>query len=208
GGWAGRVAKFARMDMADIMPDARLAGGGAGAADDGYERAPQAAAKPASSSSTGSLPLFGGKNPPRPGAAPQAQAPDNDNLTPKMLADARAAAARDSKFDRSKYVTLRTLPELQSWIGRAKDLGRGASVSTTARLDPMQAEPTGFAVAVGPNNACYVPLAHKKEGDGSGLFSGGLAPDQISASDALAALKALFADNGVLKISDDMKFNT
>src|SRR4029077_11366912 len=167
--------------------DARLAAGGAGAADDGYERAPQqAAATTTSSSSTGSLPLFGGKNPARPGVTPQAQAPDNDNLTPKALADARAAAARDSKFDRSKYVTLRALPELQKWIARAKDLGHVAVVSTTTSFDPMQAELSGFALALSANEACYVPLAHKREGDGSGLFSGGLAPDQINVRDALA----------------------
>ena len=139
---------------------------------------------------------------------PQAQAPDNDNLTPKALADARAAAARDSKFDRSKYVTLRALPELQTWIARAKDLGHVAVVSTTTSFDPMQAELSGFALALSANEACYVPLTHKKEGDGSGLFSGGIAPDQISERDALAALKPLFEDAGVLKISDDMKFNT
>jgi DNA polymerase I len=202
-----RVAEYSQIDIAEIMPDARLAAGGVGAADDGYERAPQAAARPASSS-TGTLPLLGGKNPPRPGATPQAKGPDNDNLTPKALADARAAAARDSKFDRSKYTTLHTLDELQKWIARAKDLGHVAIVSTTSSFDPMQASLCGFALALGPNDACYVPLTHKKEGDGSGLFSGGLAPDQISESDALAALKPLFADNGVLKISDDMKFNT
>ncbi len=206
-GLTKRVAEYFEADVSAVMPDARLAAGGAGAADDGFERAPQAAAN-TSSSSTGSLPLFGGKNPPRPGAAPLAKAPDNDNLTPKALADARAAAARDSKFDRSKYATLRTLPELQKWIARAKDLGHVAVVSTTSSFDPMQAELTGFALALGPNDACYVPLTHKKEGDGSGLFSGGLAPDQITEQDALAALKPLFADNGVLKISDDMKFNT
>jgi DNA polymerase-1 len=206
-GLTKRVAEYFEADVSAVMPDARLAAGGAGAADDGFERTPQAAAN-TSSSSTGSLPLLGGKNPPRPGAAPLAKAPDNDNLTPKALADARAAAARDSKFDRSNYVTLRTLPELQDWIARAKDFGHVAIVSTTSSADPMQAELCGFALALGPNDACYVPLTHKKEGDGSGLFSGGLAPDQITEQDALAALKPLLADNGVLKISDDMKFNT
>src|SRR5213076_1849183 len=105
-------------------------------------------------------------------------------------------------------VTLRTLPELQTWIDRAKDVGHVAVVSTTTSFDPMQAELSGFALALSANEACYVPLVHKKEGDGSGLFSGGLAADQNNIRDALAALKPLFEDSGVLKISDDMKFNT
>src|SRR5579871_6533311 len=67
-----RVAEYSQIDIADVMPDARLAAGGVGAADDGFVRAPQTAAAPATSSSSGTLPLLGGKNPQRPGAAPQA----------------------------------------------------------------------------------------------------------------------------------------
>ena len=34
-----------------------------------------------------------------------------------------------------------------------------------------------IALAVGPNEACYIPLAHNKPGSGDGLFGGGLDPD-------------------------------
>src|SRR5437016_4889764 len=57
-----RVAEYSQIDIAEIMPDARLAAGGVGAANDGFERAPQPVATAPNSSSTGSLPLFGGKN--------------------------------------------------------------------------------------------------------------------------------------------------
>jgi DNA polymerase-1 len=40
------------------------------------------------------------------------------------------------------------------------------------------------------------------------LFAGGLAPDQIKTADALAALKPLLTDAGVLKIGHDLKFDT
>ncbi len=73
--------------------------------------------------------------------------------------------------------------------------------------DPMQAPLCGIALAVGPNEACYVPLAHRKGGgNGDGLFGGGLAPGQISETDALAALKPMLEDASVLKVGQNLKF--
>ena len=73
--------------------------------------------------------------------------------------------------------------------------------------DPMQADICGIALALAPNDACYVPLAHRQSGDGAGLFDAGLAPDQIKAGDALAALKPLLESSGILKIGFNIKFN-
>jgi DNA polymerase-1 len=59
-----------------------------------------------------------------------------------------------------------------------------------------------------------VPLAHRQGGDGAGanggngsLFAGEIAPDQISEQDALAAMRPLLEDAGVLKIGQDLKFD-
>jgi DNA polymerase-1 len=71
----------------------------------------------------------------------------------------------------------------------------------------MQADICGVALALAPNDACYVPLAHRQSGDGAGLFDAGLAPDQIKAGDALAALKPLLESSGILKIGFNIKFN-
>src|SRR3981189_1215919 len=65
----------------------------------------------------------------------------------------------------------------------------------------------GIALALGPNDACYVPLSHKQSGDGAGLFAAGLAPDQIKAADALEALRPLLESAGILKIGFNIKFN-
>src|SRR5271155_3172153 len=70
----------------------------------------------------------------------------------------------------------------------------------------MQAEISGIALALKPNDACYVPVGHKQAGDGSGLFAAGLAADQIKASDALAALRPLLESAGILKIGFNIKF--
>src|SRR5436190_330524 len=49
--------------------------------------------------------------------------------------------------------------------------------------------------------------AHKQSGGGAGLFDAGLAPDQIEAPEALAALKPLLESSGILKIGFDIKFS-
>src|SRR5215813_11436395 len=126
--------------------------------------------------------------------------------TPISLADARKDAARKLPFDRSKYQTIRTLDELKAWIGRARETGRVALEVKASSFDPMQADICGIALALAPNDAAYVPLAHKQAGGGAGLFDAGLAPDQIKAADALAALKPLLESAGILKLGFNIKF--
>jgi DNA polymerase-1 len=127
-------------------------------------------------------------------------------LTPQSLAAARLEAARRSKIDRSRYELLRTAERLNAWIGRAFDLGTIAIGVTAASADPMRAPLCGLSLAVSPNEACYVPLAHRQSADG-GLFAGDLAPDQIPSSTALELMKPLLEDRGILKIGHDIKFD-
>ena len=115
-------------------------------------------------------------------------------------------AARTAKFDRTKYETVRSLERLNAWIERARENGMVAIDVAAASLDPMQAELCGLALAVAPNEACYVPLGHRQGGEGAGLFRGDVAPDQLPENAALDALKPLLEDTGVLKIGHDLKF--
>jgi DNA polymerase-1 len=153
-------------------------------------------AAPSKPAPTPSSPASGGG---RPAAAP-------GSLTPQALAAARVEAARNAKFDRTKYETVRSLERLNAWIERARDLGFVAIDTSAASSDPMQAELCGFSLAVAPNEACYVPLGHRQGGEGAGLFRGDVAPDQIPERAALDALKPLLTDMGVLKIGHDLKF--
>jgi DNA polymerase I len=109
--------------------------------------------------------------------------------------------------DRNKYVTVRSLAELHAWIARVHDSGHVAFEAKATSIDPMQAEMCGIALALAPNDACYIPLAHKASGDGAGLFAAGLAPDQINAADAIEALRPLLESAGILKIGFNIKFN-
>jgi DNA polymerase-1 len=126
--------------------------------------------------------------------------------TPQALAAARAEEARNTPVDRKKYRTIRTLAELEAWIARARDAGQFAFEAKASSEDPMQAEICGIALALKPNDACYVPLGHKQAGDGGGLFAAGLAPDQIDVTDALATLRPLLESTGILKIGFNIKF--
>jgi DNA polymerase-1 len=155
------------------------------------------------SSRVGELPLGDQKRPQAPSKADRGAVA----LTPQALAASRAEAARHTKISRDKYQTIRTLPELNAWIARIHDIGHVAIDAKATSIDPMQAEMCGIALALGPNDACYIPLSHKQSGDGAGLFAAGLAPDQIKASDALDALKPLLESAGLLKIGFDIKFN-
>jgi len=197
-----RVAEFSGADPAEIEPDAALKANGARPA------APQPAAPAASTPRQGqlafALPVPAPEHSP---AKIGTAAPMPAGLTPQALAQTRIAAAKAAKFDRSHYEAVLTLDRLREWVVRAVDAGVVAIDTETTGLDPMQAELCGFSLAVGPNEACYVPLIHRQGGDGTGLFPGEVVPTQMTAADALAVLKPLLEDRGVLKVGQNLKFD-
>jgi DNA polymerase I len=202
-----RVAEFSSIDPAAIEPDGKLKAGGGSASP---QEAPERRAATSAPARQGSLPLDtpgtgNGRAIPNRAAAP----PTQGEFTPQALAAARVEAARNAKVDRSRYETLRSLDRLNAWITRARDLGVVALDTETTSIDPMQATLCGFSLAVAPNEACYVPLAHRKGGDGGdgGLFTGPIAPDQIEERAALDALRPLLEDPGVLKVGNDLKYD-
>ena len=204
-----RVAEFSEIEAGEIEPDTRFTGS-TGGARGGIEGPPTPDPSPPRAPHAGggemNLPLTGGGMTLRQPAGGDRMA--NFSSTPRALAAARVEAARNAKFDRTKYETVRSLPRLNAFIERTRDSGLVAIDATAASLDPMQAELCGFSLAVAPNEACYVPLSHRRGGEGGadGLFRGDVAPDQIPERAALEALKPLFTDMGVLKIGHDLKF--
>ncbi len=141
--------------------------------------------------------------PPTPQALATARAAEAPPLTPQAFAAARAVEAAAQPVDRSKYVTVGDPAMLDAWIAGAIDRGLVAVDLLTASPDPMIAEIIGISLALGPNEACYVPLSHRAGTDllaGSGLVAG-----QIPAREALARLKPLLEDRGVLKVGHDLK---
>jgi DNA polymerase I len=209
-----RVAEACGIDASQIESDATVRAGAIPLRRD-TETAPVVAEEPAhegapveARSATG-LPLRGGRmNRSKSAGSGVAAAKVGDfSQTPQALVDACTQAARRDKVDRGRYEIVRDVPRLNAWVARAREFGLVAIDTETTTLDPMQATLCGFSLAVAPNEACYVPLAHRVGGEKGSLFAGNLAPDQIPEPDAIAALKPLLEDRGVLKIGQNLKFD-
>jgi DNA polymerase-1 len=201
-----RVAEYSQIDPADVEADGNNKSGASGRS---------AGSSPPPARTAGGDLFADQEAPPSPasgkGSAPGAGKgkPEKSNvvLTPHALAAERAEAARRTPVDRSKYQTIRSLDQLKAWIARVHDVGHFAIEAKANSIDPMQAELSGIALALAPNDACYIPLSHKQSGDGAGLFAVGLAPDQIKTADALKALRPLLESAGILKVGFNVKFN-
>ena len=141
-----------------------------------------------------------------PAAIPPAKGED-DMLTPVSLAERRIAALRAAMFDPGKYETIASLDRLKHWIARAYDTGFLALKTETSSIDPMQTSLCGIALAVSPNEAGYLPLGHREavEEGAAGLFAPKLCTGQIPEGDALALLKPVLEDLGVIKVAHNVK---
>ena len=130
----------------------------------------------------------------------------NGHAHPTAAVAAGAQAATAVPFDRTQYETVTALDRLDAWIAEATAQGHVAIDSAATGSDPMQADLCGVSLALAPGRACYVPLAHKSgEAD---LLGDNVAPGQIPAKEALARLKPLMEDAAVLKIAQNLKFDT
>ncbi|HEY6817546.1 MAG TPA: DNA polymerase I, partial [Croceibacterium sp.] len=103
--------------------------------------------------------------------------------------------------DRSTYETVQSLERLTHWIERAFAARAVAIDTETSDLDAMRADLTGISMALGPNDACYVPLGH----GGSDMFAE--KPVQVDKAAALSALKPLLESDAVLKIGQNAKYD-
>ena len=104
-------------------------------------------------------------------------------------------------IDLSAYECVQTLEALDSWIARAADARLVAFDTETSALDAMQADLVGISLAVGPNQACYIPLGH----GGTDMFAE--KPLQIDRTEALARLKGLLENDAVLKVGQNIKYD-
>ncbi|GGD71361.1 DNA polymerase I [Croceicoccus mobilis] len=103
--------------------------------------------------------------------------------------------------DLDSYECVTTLDRLDAWIERAFAAHAVAVDTETSSLDSMQAEMAGISLALGPNDACYIPLAHGSDD----MFAE--KPEQVPVAEALARLKPLFESDAVLKIGQNIKYD-
>ncbi|MEO5866090.1 MAG: DNA polymerase I, partial [Sphingomonas sp.] len=99
------------------------------------------------------------------------------------------------------YETVVEEAALDRWIAIARHQGWVAIDTETTGVDATRAELVGVSMALHPNLACYVPLAH----GGTDMFAE--KPVQLDRDLALAKLKPLFEDPAVLKIGHNLKYD-
>jgi DNA polymerase-1 len=108
---------------------------------------------------------------------------------------------QDPPCEVDSYETVVDEAALDRWITLARHQGWIAIDTETTGIDATRADLVGISMALHPNLACYVPLAH----GGSGLFAE--KPEQLTVEVALAKLKPLFEDPSVLKIGHNLKYD-
>lgn len=117
-------------------------------------------------------------------------------------------------FDLDAYACVQSIEELRGWIDEAYAAGVVAVDTETDDLSASHSGLCGISLATAPNRACYIPLGHTAAegldfgGDFGGNFGGGGAGlTQIPLQQAIAALKPLLEDRGVLKIGQNIKYD-
>lgn len=200
-----RVAEAHGIDANEIEPDPKLRPSGALLlpleAEDAAD--PVASAQSGENAGEGAKAPANAKGGGRNAAARSAGAEASAKFTPQALAAARVAEAAAQEVNRDNYVTITELAELDAWIAKVTDSGLVAVDLAVTSPDPMQAEIVGVALALSPNEACYVPLGHRASNDL--LAGGGRVPGQVAEREALARLKPLLEAPGVRKLGHDLK---
>ena len=142
--------------------------------------------------------------------------PDKPNdLNPAKLDNTGAVASPKGNsqplpewpdLDRSAYECVQTPERLDHWVDRAFAARLVAVDTETSDLNAMQAELVGFSLALGPNDACYVPLAHfSGDGGSDDMFAD--KPRQIDRDTALAAIRPLLESDAVIKVGQNIKYD-
>ena len=108
---------------------------------------------------------------------------------------------KQPEIDRSAYECVQSLERLDEWIARAFAARLVAVDTETSSLDAIQAELVGVSLALGANDACYIPLGH----GGHDLLAE--TPVQVDRAEALKRLKPLLESDAVLKVGQNIKYD-
>ena len=120
---------------------------------------------------------------------------------PPVESAAPAATDEDPPCDYDAYETVVTEAALDHWVQAARHQGWVAIDTETTGLDATRAELVGVSLALQPNLACYIPVAH----GGTDMFVE--KPDQLDRPLVIGTLKPLLEDPAVLKIGHNLKYD-
>ncbi len=138
----------------------------------------------------------------------------------EMLGDDTAAVAeQDTGPTEAQYELVQTADALKRWIAAANKLGSVTVDTETTGLNAHRAELVGVSLSCEAGKACYIPLGHRSaDAATADANQGGLdllapqdkteeAPQQIPLDEAIALIKPLLEDPGVLKIGQNIKYD-
>ncbi|WP_372708116.1 DNA polymerase I [Brevundimonas sp.] len=122
--------------------------------------------------------------------------------------------AEAQTVDHDAYACVQRLEDLDAWIVRATEAGVVGFDTETDALSATHAGLCGVSLAIGPNDACYIPLTHEHEpaANAGGLDFGGETDareplTQIDKATALARLKIILENPAVLKVTQNGKYD-
>lgn len=118
-----------------------------------------------------------------------------------------APQAEDIPFDHAKYEMVGDAEALQKWLDRIYERGYVAVDTETTGLDEMIAELVGISLCVEAGEACYIPLIHKVSANDDLFGSDDLAEGQMDTETVLQMLTPMLADETILKIGQNMKYD-
>jgi DNA polymerase-1 len=119
------------------------------------------------------------------------------DLLPQASARTSTPASPSIPFDRSAYETVLSEAALERWLADLMASDEAAVDTETTDLDPMRAVMVGISLAVAPNKACYVPLAHE------GLEQ----PGQLDRAHVLSRLRPWLCSPKHKKLGQHIKYD-
>jgi DNA polymerase-1 len=143
----------------------------------------------------------------QPGGVPSSatpSAPVSVAHASRLGAPAPAAPTEAHAFDHASYECVQTTDQLDAWIARCFEAGVIGFDTETDALSSSHANLCGLSLAVGPNQACYVPVGHIVE---DGLALSGDAIVQLTIDEVMARLKPLLESPAVLKVGQNIKYD-
>ena len=127
----------------------------------------------------------------------------------EIASAATATAAPEAvEFKPENYECVRDAAALQVWINRILERGYVAVDTETTGLNDMTADLVGISLCVEAGQACYIPLAHKAAASDDLFGSDDMAEGQMDFAECLVLLKPVLEDPAILKIGQNMKYDT
>ncbi|MCT8158857.1 DNA polymerase I [Pseudoruegeria sp. SHC-113] len=127
--------------------------------------------------------------------------------TPKAISAVGASAPEAPSIDPAAYEWVKDAAGLQAWIDLIYTRGWVAIDTETTGLDEMQADLVGISLCVNAGHACYIPLTHRASAGDDLFATDALAEGQMPLDEALAMLKPVLADDSILKIGQNLKYD-